>query len=500
MQKKGLYFTPADNVAVALEALSAGDTIVCRDGVIQVVVTEDVPQGHKVAVSEIVKGSPIVKYGAVIGTALVDIQAGGHVHNYNIEDGVTSWGENTHFTFREGQIKELNDKLIINELPPLYGYRRADGKVGFRNHVLVVSTCVCANQPVKEVEFNDRDIVCIENPSGCLILTNEIERMENLLLGLARNPNVGAVLFVGLGCENISAKKLYEAIKDEKPAAYLVSQEDGSCEATTEKAIRISQEFKQILMDQKRERVDFSDIRVGTKCGGSDWTSAIASNPAIGYCSDLIVKNGGYSLQGETCGWFGAEENLVIRSRTEETAKTIISTMESIYAKCKANGKTIEKGNPTPGNIKGGISTLKEKAIGNIVKGGEAPIDGMLGVGEHPARSGMYLCDTAGIDPASLFELTAASANVLLFSTGRGTPTGTPIAPVIKLTASPTAMGSYASSMDVDLTDIVLQGTSIEEGGRRLLEKIIKVVNGELTISEKTRNREYVFPLIMGPM
>lgn len=498
--KKLLKFTQTDHVAVALEPLEPGDRLAVNREETDVSPLQSIHQGHKIALVDIAKGQSVIKYGHEIGVATQDIPRGAHVHNHNVQDAVANWETDPKTPFAEGSCRELDDKFLLQNPPKLYGYRRKDGSVGFRNYVLVLSTCVCANQPVKELEYSDRDLICIENPSGCLILPNEVERLNNLLLGLARNPNVGAVIFVGLGCENINARGLFEKIKDEKPTACFISQEQGSTGETIVALKKQAAVFKAMLAQQQREEVAIRDIRLGTKCGASDWTSAAASNPAIGYASDLVVRNGGISLLGETCGWFGGEEGLVKKSRQKDTADKILAEMTALYRRCKFYGKSIEEGNPAPGNLAGGISTLKEKAIGNIMKGGMAPIEGMLSVGEQPRGPGLYVSDNAGIDPASLFTLTASSANILLYSTGRGSPVGTPLAPSIKLTASPTAVQTYAAHMDVDLTDLVLEGTSIAEGGWRLFHKIIQVANGELCVAEMDRHREYAFPLMMGPM
>lgn len=499
-QKKLLRFTPQDNVAVTLEELARGDRTVMGGEEPGPTALYPIPQGHKIALQEIKKGQAVRKYGHVIGTAAEDIPCGGYVHNHNVQDEIADWDSGMHIPFTEGSAKPLDERFKLDEEPALYGYRRSNGQVGFRNYVLVLSTCVCANHPVKELGYTDREIVCIENPSGCIILPQEVERLNSLLLGLARNPNVGAVIFVGLGCENIDAEALYEQVRHEKPAAFFISQRDGSTMATTERLKKKAAQFKALLAGQTRQRAYIRDIRLGTKCGASDWTSAAASNPAIGYASDLVVKNGGVSLLGETCGWFGGEEHLIRCARDRQTADKIIDTMTQIYRRCKFFGKSIEQGNPTPGNFAGGISTLKEKALGNTMKGGTAPVEGMLDVGEQPAGQGLYVSDNAGIDPASLFSLTANSANILLYSTGRGSPVGSPLAPAIKLTASPTAMAAYPAHMDVDLTDLVLEGTPIAEGGWRLLEKIIEVANGTPCIAERERHCEYAFPLMMGPM
>lgn len=230
--------------------------------------------------------------------------------------------------------------------------------------------------------------------------------------------------------------------------------------------------MRELLKSQERVEAGVSDICLGVKCGASDWTTAAASNPAIGYASDIIVKNGGTSLLGETVGWYGGEGVLTRMSRDKKTADKIISMMMSMYDRAKIMGRSIEESNPAPGNIAGGISTLKEKALGNVKKGGNAPIEGALDFGEYPTGKGLYVVDNPGLDPLSLMGLVCSGANVLLYSTGRGTPVGNPIAPAVKLTGSPDAMKLLGANIDADLTDIVRGYMSIEEAGQLLFEKL----------------------------
>lgn len=501
--KKALKFQPDDNVVVALEALQPGDQLCIHGEATDVYVLEQIPQGHKVAVADIRAGEEIRKYDHVIGTATVDIPKGGYVHVHNVQDTITDWLGNIQHSYDPDGVQEISEEFRIANPPVLTGYRRKDGSVGFRNYLLVVSTCACGNQPVDDLKIRLRehkDIVCVTNPSGCVILPNDRKMQDDMLLGLAKNPNVGAVIFVGLGCEAVLADRLYEQIKDEKPAAYFVSHHYTSCDEATDELEKKALELKALIDQEQRVEVSIADIRVGVQCGASDWTTAAAANPAIGYCSDLIVKNGGISVLGETCGWFGGEQTLISQSRTKEVADGIIDLMSTIYNRCLFYGRRIEEANPAPGNIAGGITTLCEKALGNTLKGGTAPIEGVLPVGGQPTGKGLFVADNPGLDATSVFAQTMSSCNVILYSTGRGSPVGTPIAPVVKLTASPTAASVFGSHMDVILTDLVLEGKPISEGGWRLFHKVIEVCNGTPSVAEAHGHREYSFPLMMGPM
>ncbi len=500
MTKKALRFDAGDNVAVALEAMSAGDRVLINGEDAGIEIREALPQGHKLALRRIARGETVFKYGHPIGTAACDIEAGSYAHTHNISDPISNWKENYLYEFDPGQLRELDDSLLLSPQPRLIGYRRRNGLVGFRNHLVVLSTAVCANKIVSDIEYKFRDVVAITNPSGCVILPNEVERIKAIMLGIARNPNVGGVIFAGLGCESVDAEWFYNEVKDEKPCAFVRSQDYGSTEAAYAALEALVLDMRRELEGQERVEAGVSDICLGVKCGASDWTTAAASNPAIGVASDIIVKNGGVSLLGETVGWYGGEGVLTRQSRSKQTADKVISLLSEMYDRAKMMGRSIEESNPAPGNIAGGISTLKEKALGNVKKGGAAPVEGALDFGEYPTGKGLYVVDNPGLDPLSLLGLVCSGANVLLYSTGRGTPVGNPIAPAIKLTGSPDAMKLLGANIDADLTGVVLGSMSIEEAGRLLFDKIVDTCRGEPTIAEKLGHREYAFPLLMGAL
>ena len=500
MTKKALRFDDGDNVVVALEAMCAGDAVLINGEAAGLTAAEPLPQGHKLAARRIARGETVYKYGHPIGTAACDIEAGSYVHIHNLSDPISNWKENYLYEFDPGRLRELDESLTLSPAPELYGYRRENGLMGFRNHLAVLSTAVCANKIVSDIEYKYRDVVAITNPSGCVILPNEVERIKAILLGIARNPNVGGVIFAGLGCESVDAEWFYNELRGEKPCAFVRSQDYGSTEAASAALERLVLDMRGQLSAQTRVKAAVSDICLGVKCGASDWTTAVASNPAIGYASDLVVKNGGTSLLGETVGWFGGEGVLTRQSRDRQTADKIIALMTDMYDRAKMMGRSIEESNPAPGNIAGGISTLKEKALGNVKKGGAAPVEGALDFGEYPSGKGLYVVDNPGLDPLSLMGLVCSGANVLLYSTGRGTPVGNPIAPAIKLTGSPDAMKLLGANIDADLTGVALGSMSIAEAGRLLFDKVVSACNGELTIAEKLGHREYAFPLLMGAL
>ncbi|MDR1603391.1 MAG: altronate dehydratase family protein [Gracilibacteraceae bacterium] len=493
MRKKALRFNDLDNVAVVLDGLQAGDQILVNDQPAAISAGEGVPVGHKIALAAIAAGEPVCKYGHLIGLATEHIPAGGYVHSHNLREPEVQRQE-----LALGGSAKIAAECNLTELPQLSGYRRCNGQLGFRNHLLILSTVVCANQIVQDYGAAHRDAVTITNPSGCIILPEEAAQLRAMLLGLARNPNIGAVIFVGLGCESTEAEWFYEQVQAEKPAAFIRQQSEHSSGQAYAKLETMAADLQQKLAAQRREPASLADVRLGTECGGSDWTTAIVSNPAIGYVSDLVVKNGGISLLGETVGWFGGEAALLKQARNPQVAGDIVSLLDRVYHRARAMGRRIEEGNPSPGNRAGGLSTLAEKALGNVRKGGTAPIEGVLAVAEQPAGKGLYVLDNAGLDPVSLLQLTASSANIILFSTGRGTPVGTPLAPAIKLTGSPEAVACFGVHLDVDLSPVITGGMSMAAAGQALFETMLAVAEGRLTAAERFGHREYAFPLMMG--
>ena len=498
--KVALRYHPDDNVVTTLEPLEPGDRICVNGEMLDFEIKDSTPVGHKIACRAIAADEYIVKFGQPIGKAKTSIEEGQHTHIHNVEDLITNWREHHKHEYATAVAAELPDTYKSDVLPRLCGYRRKSGKVGFRNHLLVLSAVVCANQVVQKIGEKYPEVIALTHGTGCVILDNETELNRITFLSMARNPNVGAVIFVGLGCEHTSTEWLAEQMVGEKPVAFVNIQNEGSSVNAANRVSEIIEEMMIPLKKEERTEVSIGDLILGTKCGGSDWTSSVVSNPAIGFASDMVVKAGGTSLLGETQGWLGAESVLIKRARSQATADKILSLLNTIYDKAIATGRRIEEGNPSPGNKKGGITTLNEKALGNVKKGGTAPVEGALNFGEKPAGKGLYVLDNPSLDPISVLGLTCSDAQVVCFSTGRGTPTGTPLAPVIKISASPHTCRTFSAHLDIDLSGVITGELSIEKAGRMIFQEIIDVANGKLTKSEQFGHREFTMPLLMGTM
>ncbi len=379
----------------------------------------------------------------------------------------------------------------------IQGYVRPDGKVGIRNHILVIPSVVCASEVAMRIANSVEGAVALPNQHGCCQIGADLELTEKTLIGLGKNPNVATVLVVGLGCEGVRAERVAEGIAATgKPVETISIQESGGTLKAIEKGTRIVRKFAQEVAKLKREEVDISNIVLALECGGSDTTSGLVSNPVAGYVADKLIDLGGTVIFSETTELIGAEHLLAKRAVSKDVADKLIEVVRRCEEKAKTMGVDIRGGQPTPGNIEGGISTIEEKSLGCIYKGGTKPLQGVLEYGEEPLGKGLYFMDTPGQDIESITGMTAGGAQVVIFTTGRGTPTGSPIAPVIKITGNP---NTYRKMEDnIDFYAAVIEGKeTIQEAGERLYKEMIEVINGKLPKAEALKHREFgIYKLI----
>lgn len=367
-----------------------------------------------------------------------------------------------------------------------YGYRRKEGRPGIRNHVLLLPTCACASESCRIAASQVRGAVSIVFNTGCSDVAANTAMSQKVLTGFALHPNVYGVVIIGLGCETVPHAKLREKIQAQtsKPVVSFGIQEEGGTLKTIEKAVRAAREMAAEAGMQQKERFDMAELLMGIECGGSDATSGIASNPAVGSLSDRLVDLGASTIMSESIEWIGGEHVLARRAATPEIHDQIIRVCEAYEKHLLGAGQDCRAGQPTPGNKAGGLSTIDEKSLGCIRKGGTRPIVEVLEQAERPTKQGAIVMDTAGYDISSVTSMVAAGCQVVIFTTGRGTPTGNAIVPVFKVTANAHTYSWMEDNMDADLSPILSGEKTIAESGRMLLEKIHEVANGRLTKAE----------------
>lgn len=366
------------------------------------------------------------------------------------------------------------------------GYSRSNGQVGIRNKIAVISSVVCVNSVARRVAEKIDNAVAITHPAGCGQFGRDFIFTFRTLTGLANNPNVYGVIVIGLGCENLLSGNLANNIKkSQKPVEFFDVQDvQGGTISAIEKGTKLCKNLAARAKEIRREYFDFSNLILGLECGGSDSISGITANPAVGVVSDKIVNLGGTSILPEYTEWIGTEHLLVKRAVNEEVAKKIKVPLKEFLDRANESGFDFLGVQPTPGNIAGGLSTIEEKSLGTISKGGKAKIQGVLQYSEKPNEKGLWLMVEPGLDIISVTGLAAAGAQVIIMTTGRGTPLGNPVVPVIKICGNPKTCDWMANNIDVNASLIITEGSKIDDIATLLWEKLKKTCNGEPTIAE----------------
>ncbi len=367
-----------------------------------------------------------------------------------------------------------------------WGYRRSDGRVGIRNHVLILPACACGSESCRVVASQVQGAVNIVFNTGCSDVAANTAMSQKVLTGFACNPNVYGVVIIGLGCETVPHQELREKIRKmtDKPVVSFGIQEEGGTLKTIEKAVRAAREMAAEAALVQKEECDVSELLVAIECGGSDATSGIAANPAAGNMSDRFVDMGASTMMSETIEFIGGEHVLARRGATPEIHDQIIRICQEYEEHLTKAGQNCRAGQPTPGNKAGGLSTLEEKSLGCIRKGGTRPVVEVIEQATQPTKKGAIIMDTAGYDIASVTSMAAGGCVVMVFTTGRGTPTGNAIMPVLKVTANKHTYQHMEDNMDVDLSGIIEGTETIEDGGQKLVDAVMQVSNGRLTKAE----------------
>ncbi|MCE5170525.1 UxaA family hydrolase [Paenibacillus profundus] len=372
------------------------------------------------------------------------------------------------------------------------GYRRPNGEVGIRNHLLIIPTVICSNQVCNRIQQLVPNTVAIPHQHGCSQIGADKDRTFDVLAGTGKNPNVGGVVIVSLGCEVVDPTQLAEEIrKTGKLVEVFDIQSVGGSVKAIQHGVQLAQEMRTKLDAMTKEAIPFSELKIGVKCGGSDATSGLASNPALGVAADALIAEGGTIVIGETTEIIGAEHVLADRCRTTETADDLYHIVNRFEKEVERMGADMRGGNPSPGNIAGGLSTIEEKSLGCISKCGTAPIEGVIEYAESIPQGGLYFMDSPGNDIECVSGMAAGGAHLVCFTTGRGTPTGSAVIPVIKITGNRICAERMADNMDVDVSGMLEGSVSLQEAGNHIWDEIRAVSDGQLTKAEVLGHAEF---------
>lgn len=463
-----------DNVMVALQPLHKDDII--EDNGYKITLLSDIPQGHKFALADISEKDPVIKYGYRIGVAKSNISTGEWVHTHNMK---TALSEQSDYSYNP-----VDAKIDSTKPSSFMGYIREDGRAAVRNEIWIIPTVGCVNDVCSKLvqenqhivnEFGIDGIYTFPHPYGCSQMGDDHETTKRILAALAKHPNAGGVLVVGLGCENNTMDSFKEEIGEwnDNHTKFMICQ-DVSDELETGKDLL--HELAQYAGKFKRQPVDVSKLVVGMKCGGSDGLSGITANALVGGFSDKLVSMGGTSILTEVPEMFGAENMLMNRCESKEVFDKAVKMVEDFKNYFVSHGQVVYE-NPSPGNKQGGITTLEDKSLGCVQKGGFAPVNDVIGYSESVRKNGLTLLSGPGNDLVSTTALTAAGAHIILFTTGRGTPFGAP-APTIKIASNSDLAKRKSGWVDFD-AGVIADGNSIDDEASNLMDLVIKTASGE---------------------
>ena len=468
-----------DNVAVALKPIPAKSTITIGEKTIEAL--EEIPQGHKIALEDISSGSEVIKYGCRIGYAKENIKKGAWVHTHNLK---TALGDLLDYTYNP-----TNEDVKPSEHVNFMGYKRNNGKVGVRNEIWIVPTVGCVNSIASAIEKKSKqlikgsveDIIAFPHPYGCSQMGDDQENTRKILADMINHPNAGGVLVLGLGCENsnIPVLKDYIGDVDENRVKFLVCQD---VEDEIEAAVGLIKELVDYASGFEREPVDASELIIGMKCGGSDGLSGITANPVVGAFSDMLIGKGGTTILTEVPEMFGAETLLMDRCESKEIFDKTVKLINDFKMYFKSHNQTIYE-NPSPGNKKGGISTLEDKSLGCTQKSGSAKVVDVLEYAEPVKKKGLNLLSAPGNDLVASTALAMSGAHIVLFTTGRGTPFASPV-PTLKISSNTKLAKHKDNWIDFNAGRMV-EDMSKADAANALFELVLDVASGKKVRSEE---------------
>ncbi len=472
--------SPEDNVVTAIRPLAVGD-----EGAADLI-----PRGHKMATEAIAKGAPVRKYAQVIGYAAMDIAIGAHVHTHNLEFR----NVDTAYEFATN----LRPVAPAKTRDTFRGYRRANGKTGTRNYIAVLTSVNCSATAAHKIADhftpdvlapypNIDGVVAFAHGTGCGMGGDGtgFEALQRVLWGYARNPNIGGVLMAGLGCEGMQLDWLVEAYGITPGPLFQVMniQDVGGLRRTVEAGIAKIEAMLPEVNEAQREDCPASDLMVALQCGGSDAWSGITANPAVGHACDLLVAQGGTGVLAETPEIYGAEHLLTARAKDKATGEKLIDLI-TWWKDYTARAKGSMDNNPSPGNKKGGLTTILEKSLGAAAKGGTTPLNGVFKYAEPVTERGFVFMDSPGYDPASVTGQIASGCNLVCFTTGRGSAFGAKPSPSMKVATNTEMYNRLHEDMDINAGTILSDGRSVEEVGREIYQMWLDVASGTQTKSE----------------
>lgn len=498
--KRFIKIHPEDNVAVVLaDDVRAGEWY--DDGIQRVRILTDIPRGHKFALTPIGKHEKVMKFGNPIGHALRPIEAGEWVHTHNL---ATSLGDNLEYKYNPHLQPEISRSEAGNvslspdceAAPCVHGYLRDNGEIGIRNELWIIPTVGCVNgsaqaiarRLLRELPVNSEvdDIIAFTHNYGCSQLGADHANTRRALAALARHPNAGGVIILGLGCENNRIEQLRDEIGDfdSRRVKFIISQEVPD---EVEEGVRIGRELMEIMVCDKRQPLSFSKLKIGLKCGGSDGLSGITANPLVGMLTDRIVGWGSTAVLTEVPEMFGAETILMDRSTGPKVFEDIVRLINNFKDYFRQSGQPIYE-NPSPGNKMGGITTLEEKSLGCIQKGGDAPVVGVVDYGQAVVTHGLNLLNAPGNDLVASTALALSGCQMVLFTTGRGTPFGTCV-PTLKISTNSQLATHKPGWIDFDAGRMI-DDESATEALDRLTREIVEVCDGKKVKQEVNGYRE----------
>ena len=484
MQNNLIVLNKNDNVAVTPFIIPAKTKIEGQN----ISSIDDIPFGHKICLKTVNKGDPVIKYDQIIGFASKNINPGEHVHSHNLE-----------FKDFDRKFKVIEKKSIINEKSELFfnGIMRDNGQVATRNYIGIISTVNCSATVTKMIsekikqsnilkDFPNIDgIVPITHSTGCGMNTESegMQIFQRTIDGFKNHPNFSHVFVLGLGCECAQVDIFKDNVKQHDRIHFLTIQDEGGTKKIVDKVLNEIKNLLVVSNNIKREPLSVNNITLALQCGGSDGYSGISANPALGVAADMLVKQGGSSILSETPEIYGAEHLLINRANKQETADKLIAKIKWWQHYTSINNSSMDN-NPAPGNKKGGLTTILEKSLGAVAKGGNSILEDVLSYAEPLKNKGFNFMDSPGYDPVSVTGQVASGANVICFTTGRGSCFGCKPAPSLKLSTNTTMYEKMIEDMDINCGTIIEGKEEIEEVGKKIFELVIATASGSPTKSE----------------